>query len=202
MPVGFKQQQQNRILRASIFLGWAFSTTMKKFNVAKEQTEKENLLKDYHGKMHRRVFLVALQKYELPLEIAEEVTNQAFIKLFELSLDKIKSLENVEGYIMQSAKNGCIDAHRKIKRQQEKTIALDAVEYQQGNNPYGKINLDIDVENILAQLSTEDAQLLRWIAEGYIYREIAERLDISEAAVKKRAKRAKAKAKQLYQPYD
>lgn len=200
MPVGFTQQQQQRILRASIFLGWAFYKKMKKIHVSNAQTEKENLLALYHGKLHRKVFLMA--KYELPLEIADEVTNQTFAKFFELPLVKIKSLENVEGYIIQSAKNLCIDAHRKIKRQQTKTIALETVEYQQGNSPYGKINLDLDVENILAQLPAEDAQLLRWIAEGYIYKEIAERLGINEAAVKKRAIRAKARARQLYRPYD
>lgn len=116
--------------------------------------------------------------------LAEDVTQEVFLKLFKKSTESFDHIKHWPGYLKNMAISGAIDQLRRNKRLAEESIELVP---EQACDP-----INLPLQSVLTQrdlyrfraallnLTTQDAQVfcLRHI-EGYSYQEIAKLVDIS-----------------------
>lgn len=153
----------------------------------------------------RQVFLTA---YRLlgDSHLAEDVTQEVFIKLFKKSPEAFDAISNWPGYLKSMATSAAIDQIRRRQRQAEEPYDTVQSVYEQQNSkpqlePYHQLARDRDLDNFrhqLTALSDQEAQVfcLRHINE-LSYQEIAGLMNISNSLVGVTLNRAQQKLSQL-----
>ena len=152
----------------------------------------ENLEKVYTGII--RSIVKPILKDE---RLVEECLNDIWYKLSR-HLEKVYSLDEMKQktYICTTAKNAALDIYRKQKGEISVGIGDDIREYavKEGRHfkdVLEKYELAEDVREALSYLGKEDRKII--LLHHYLkftYKEIAEELGMSEAAVTKRGQRA------------
>jgi len=123
---------------------------------------------------------------------AEDLTQESFLRLYG-ELCKGTRIENVRGWVFQVAHNLAIDRQRRISLLEQ----LDAVHWEQKAHPGPTLEQHLirkrrqeRMASALARLSPRERRCLQLRAEGFRYREIAERLGIRITSVENYCSRA------------
>ena len=141
-------------------------------------------LAQQHGK---RVFHCA---YRLlgDTHLAEDVTQDVFIKLFKKPLSTLSEVKNWPAYLKTIAVLTAIDYLRRNKRLAEDDLDTSPEkESDSSSHPFSQVLKERDLmlfKQALLQLTEQDAQIycLRHI-EGYSYQEISELMHVSSNSV-------------------
>lgn len=151
-----------------------------------------NVYKSEYPKVFRYLFM---RLWDYP--IATDITQQAFLKLFQMFEKVISGSEG--GFVMTIAKNLLID-HFRVKKQvetfDESLPSYNPLDYKEHNSVKQE---DISfVRSMLLKLSESEREIIELKAlAGYEYKEIAEHLQLSEEAVRKRYSRSLSNLRNL-----
>lgn len=152
----------------------------------------EQVYKSEHPKVFRYVYM-RLYDYAT----TSDITQQAFLKLFQVFEKVISGSEG--GFVMTIAKNLLIDHYRTKKQVEtfdESKPSCSPLDYKEHNSVKQE---DINfVRSMLSKLSESDREIIELKAlAGYEYSEIAQYLQLSEEAVRKRYSRALSNLRDL-----
>ena len=120
--------------------------------------------------------------------LAEDVTQDVFIKLFKKSLKSMNEVKNWPAYLKSMAVTTAIDYLRRNKRLAEDDMeSVPENESDTSRHPLNQVLRDRDLilfKQALLQLTEQDAHIycLRHV-EGYSYQEIAELMHVSSNSV-------------------
>ncbi len=148
-------------------------------------------------RMKDKLFRVAL-RIVTDRAIADDVVQEVLIKLWK-NQEKIKTIQNVDGWLMVMTRNLSID---KIRSKHHKTNSLDSALFLKDGNVEPDIQTEYqDLINTIGKtlevlpLKQKLAFQLRDI-EGMSYQEISDSLEISLSDVKVNLHRARKKIKE------
>ena len=153
-----------------------------------------DLVRQYHKKVMGYCFSMLSNRSE-----AEEASQDIFVKAYQ-NLEKFKGNSSFSTWLYRITANHCLDVLR--KRNRRKTVSLDALVEQNGDQIHGlfatqdKASAQLEnrqmADKILSTLSSDYRTILTLReAEGLEYQEIADVLDCSLDAVKGRLARAR-----------
>jgi DNA-directed RNA polymerase specialized sigma24 family protein len=131
--------------------------------------------------VNQRQWLLATLRRRLPPAAAEDAAQEALTRALAT-----QSPPQTRRWLLTTARNAAVDAWRRERR----SISLDAAAHELSSPP----TLDrVQIAAAIGRLSSGDARLLRDLAAGYRYGEIAVALRLSEEAVRQRAARARTR---------
>lgn len=117
------------------------------------------------------------------IETAQDLVHETFL-LALFSQDKLADHPNPEGWLMKTLRNLTLNERRRIEN--HSTVPLEMVDNYIGKELYTSLDLLLP-----KQLSKEEREILVWRFEQQMeYREIADRLGISEVGCRSRVSRA------------
>jgi RNA polymerase sigma-70 factor, ECF subfamily len=145
--------------------------------------DKEKLFKTLF-ESYFNILLLNANKYLLNFSESEEIVQDVFVKLWE-QLPKLPKNTNYKAYLYTSVFNSCQNfiKHKKIIEKHRSAVLAEA--YHTGNNGQDKelLNSISKAINQIPEKWRTTFMMNRF--EGLKYREIAEKLDISEKTVEK-----------------
>ena len=168
-------------------------------NVSKEENRRkiERLYELYEQPMYRIAYAILHH-----VQQAEDAVSDAFVKIIR-NLSQIDAADSAETkrFIVQIIRNTAINQYRKNAADAQRFTELDdtAAQIPDENNEVQQRMIHMEqkeaVQEILDGLSTSEREIL-WLRceEELSFKEIASRLSLSEAAVRKRFERAKKAA--------
>lgn len=121
-------------------------------------------------------------------QLAEDVTQDVFLKLFKRSAKQFEQIAHWPAYLKSMAVSTAIDQLRHSKRLAEESLdELPNDRRETSPGPYSKLLTQQDLDKFraaLLRLNAKESEVfcLRHI-EGYAYKEIAESLDLSKSLV-------------------
>ncbi len=154
------------------------------------------LFKTYYGYAKS----VAL-RYCSSYEEAEEVLNEAFLKLFQ-NLFKYDNQQSFKGWLRTIVINTAISYYRKNQKYRRDTVGLE-------DAPYPRFE-DTIIEKITAEEILGLVQQIKpvyrsvfmlYVVDGYSHKEIAEIMQLNEATVRSHFMRARARLQHLTKQY-
>lgn len=155
----------------------------------------ETLVKSYSGRILNMAY-----RYTFSYAVAEELTQDVFVKVFENLRSYRRESGSFTSWIMRVGRNLIIDYHRAHKRERHVagTEELEVMDFEvetAGSNPFTSVYLREKAETLqkgFRRLSAElrEAVVLRDI-EGFSYLEMADLLGIPEGTVKSRINRGR-----------
>ncbi len=143
--------------------------------LSRKKKEQFSVLYDRH---YRRLYNYAY-KVLREKEIAEELVQESFIKLWQ-KIDSISKVErSIESYLITVLKNKIIDHHRKnnTKNKHLNLYALNRDSQQEMNHEW---ELSEQIQSIYASMNQKTLEIFRLSREqGLSYKEIASQKNIS-----------------------
>jgi len=134
------------------------------------------------------------------LDVAEEVTQEIFLKVYQNLRSYSASTGSLRNWIMRVARNLIIDHYRASRhdRQVAGSEELEVLDFETDSklaNPFDSLYLKEKADYLMRGLETltpelKEAVVLRDI-EGLTYQEIADLLEIPEGTVKSRINRGR-----------
>jgi len=134
------------------------------------------------------------------LDVAEEVTQEIFLKVYQNLRSYSASTGSLRNWIMRVARNLIIDHYRATRhdRQVAGSEELEVLDFETDSklaNPFDSLYLKEKADYLMRGLETltpelKEAVVLRDI-EGLTYQEIADLLEIPEGTVKSRINRGR-----------
>lgn len=156
---------------------------------------------DFIDRLYRKKydFLFKYAKYAFgDSSIAEEAVHETFIVAC-ICHEKLQASLNPEGWIVNTHKFVCKNIQKSRKRDIQRMLSLTN---EHALNPYAytepAFEKNFDLEDFV---SSEDVFILKkFILEGYSHKDLAQELDITIDASKKKLQRAKEKFRKNFQP--
>ena len=141
---------------------------------------------------HKRVFSVALNFFGGNQQIAEDITQQVFLKTFT-KLENFRGDAELKTWLYRITINACIDEQRKTKRFSFFADLFGFIEPKTKRTQDDKLRdreISAEVQEAVATLKTNYRLpiLLKYV-EGLSYREMAEILECSEGTIASRLNR-------------
>jgi RNA polymerase sigma-70 factor (ECF subfamily) len=127
----------------------------------------------------------------LPIEVVEDVAQEVFIAMVR-GLDRFKGKSSFRTWISSICRFKSVDYYRKRERQPS-TVPLDAAPNYQADMAEWEERTLVRIALRRLPAHYQEILLLRF-ADGLLFRQIAEELDISLEAAKSRYRRAAAAA--------
>lgn len=147
---------------------------------------------------YQRLYVIGLG-YLYHWNLVEDAIQNVFLTLIEINIDRFSTLENPKAYIIAMFKNEC---KRILKKSKNPIVLTDDVEniiQKLASSDNSIANFEFDNEfkngfqNYLKSLSKEQYDVIHLRLTGLNDEEIAKKLGISIAALRKRTLRAKNK---------
>ncbi len=143
-------------------------------------------MEKYYLKYKNDIFRFALSIVK-DIHIAEDITQESFLKLFQNN-DKIRDRAKIKAWLFTTARNLSITA---LKKDTSIEFGDETIYTSKSGDEY-----DLKYFEIISVLSQEEQQLISLRIIGkFKWKEIAEILDCSEEAIKKRYQRSLNKLK-------
>jgi len=149
-------------------------------------------------RLHRRKVFNIAYKFVGKHDLAEDLTQDIFLKLYR-SLDTFDRRANFQTWLISVSRNLCIDHYRSVRKERE-TINRDVdastlSPVSRDRSAYSQLELRDRVQLLRAALdmlppTLRSAVLMRDIQE-LTYQEIADRLNVPEGTVKSRINRGR-----------
>ncbi|MFN7118534.1 MAG: RNA polymerase sigma factor [Saprospiraceae bacterium] len=134
----------------------------------------------------------------LPSDWVDDGVSEVFLKIFELDLNQLTEIENLEGYFIKLARNHFLSMLEFNKRRNHALI-LENVDSEPSSLMLNSIEYSIDFQRALNSLPSRQAKALQLFLEGYSHEEIASNLGITNGASKTLVYRAKIGIEKFYQ---
>ena len=160
---------------------------------------------DFLFKEYSALVLNVCRRVLLPVgteEDAQECASDVFVAFFKSSEKFDPSRCSLKGFLAFNAKNAAIDRYRKLKREKEQSSSIETIGEENLPPVSAAFEKSEDKEksrfiaNAIRSLGEPDSSILmRKYFLGENTREIASRLSLAPATVKKRARRALEKLK-------
>lgn len=176
---------------------------MEKIALMNEKSSEQDLLAEcrngsrrafemFFHQNQKRVFSVALNFFGGDAQIAEDITQQVFLKIFT-SIENFRGEAEVTTWLYRVTTNACIDEQRRKKRFSFFSDLFGFNEPKSKRTPDEKFESREISGQVQKALQTIDIKfrlpiLLKYV-EGLSYREIAEILDCSEGTIGSRLNR-------------
>lgn len=126
-------------------------------------------------------------------DVVDDLVQNTLVRV-HTSLDELNDTSRLKAFAMKGALFELQDYYR--GRYSPKEQLVDEEDRYERTIPAGPPGAQIDVERALQVLSPKARRIIELREMGYLYREIAEMVDTSEAAVKMQVKRAFDKMKE------
>ena len=144
-------------------------------------------------KRHHSMAIGYIQKKVFNRPLAEEIVQDTFVKVVR-NKDQFNPKLQFSSWFYSILKNCCIDAIRHSQRHQNKLTKiaenLDLFTKQESTADY-------DLTSVLKNVSEQDRSILvQHFVHGLTFIELAEKLELSKEALKKRAQRALKKIRE------
>lgn len=154
----------------------------------------ETLYNSYVGKVYQKCLFMTKDN-----ESAQDFTQDIFIKVFD-KLDTFQNRSSFSTWLYSVSHNYCLDQIRIRKRLGTESISDEVVEKVIEQDQSASVEFQLQaLEGVMNDLPAEEITLLRLKHEkGLSIKEIAERYQLSESAVKMRLKRTRDKLYNLY----
>jgi RNA polymerase sigma-70 factor (ECF subfamily) len=185
----------------------------KTFGPCQPEMEDVEIINAFREKRHRTCFRLLHDRYASKIyskaitmlrdeDDAQDATQEIFTKIF-LNLGKFKGNSKFSTWVYSVTYNFCIDKIRKEKRSRELfTDEMDTppdTEVDEGDDEGLRTMQLGGLRKVLAQLQDHERTiLLLKYKDGVKIKDIARMFDKNESAVKMQLKRAKEKAKRIY----
>jgi RNA polymerase sigma-70 factor (ECF subfamily) len=185
----------------------------KTFGPCQPEMEDVEIINAFREKRHRTCFRLLHDRYASKIyskaitmlrdeDDAQDATQEIFTKIF-LNLGKFKGQSKFSTWVYSVTYNFCIDKIRKEKRSRELfTDEMDTppdTEVDEGDDEGIRTMQLGGLRKVLAQLQDHERTiLLLKYKDGVKIKDIANMFDKNESAVKMQLKRAKEKAKRIY----
>lgn len=141
---------------------------------------------------HKRVFSVALNFFGGNGAVAEDITQQVFLKIFR-KLENFRGDAEITTWLYRITVNSCIDEQKRTRRLSFFSDLFGFGEPRVKRTPDDKIHRREISETVQKAVATLDVKFRLPIVLKYVenlsYREIAEVLDLSEGTVASRLNR-------------
>ena len=127
-------------------------------------------------------------------DLAEDLSQDIFVKLY-LQLHKFDRKSSFSTWLYAIVNNYCIDYLRKQKNKLTFSVIEDSLMNRSAENDTEPVHfLDNDIHKLMKVLSEEEQNLLKWkYLDKFSIKEIQEKTQLTESAIKMRLKRAKEK---------
>ncbi len=147
---------------------------------------------------HRAIFGYLYRMLGNDRDLAEELTQETFLKVFE-ARQQLPKITNHRAWLYRIATNLALNARK--RRGRFRWLPWSRVEdVREAQDPLHGTDARLDLERALAGLSpTLRAPLLLSAVHGLSIQEIAQALDISEGAVRTRIYRAREHLRAMFQ---
>lgn len=183
------------------------------YGQCRPEMEDHEIINSFREKRHRTCFRLLHDRYASKIyskaitmlrdeNQAQDATQEIFTKIF-LNLGKFKGNSKFSTWVYSVTYNFCIDKIRKEKRSRDLfTTELDTPPDREADEGDDQALLSMQVNGlrkVLLKLNEADRTLLLLkYKDGVKIRDIARMFDKTESAVKMQLKRAKEKAKRIY----
>lgn len=150
----------------------------------------QHFLADWEGVIQQCEILLRKRGFPDYRELAEDLAQDAYVKLGSVTDERWKTIENSDGYIYQTLRNLGNGLYREYRREQPMEVSeLLGLLDQVGQNAELTEVLAILVEELLVDLPENDQKLFYLLFDGYNPKEIAAELNLSYGAVRQRISR-------------
>lgn len=144
------------------------------------------------------VVKVATRDLGLPDTGYDDVTQIVLMKLFSLSRDDLRPIENLNSYLFKAARNEGLRLQQKTKTDEqigsdEEGNIIFSDEAEEAN----RIESEVLLREIWESLQGVERELFRLMLIGYREKEMATRLGVSYDVVRKRVERLRGKLREL-----
>jgi RNA polymerase sigma-70 factor (ECF subfamily) len=129
--------------------------------------------------------------------VVQDLMQNTLVRMHR-SLDNLNHTDRFKGFVMKAALFELQDYYRGRYGMREELYGPDPV--LEDNHPGGSAETSVDLKRALSILTPTSRRVLELREYGYKYTEIAEMLDLTEAAVKMRVKRAFEKLREWFAP--
>ena len=160
------------------------SILQMKFSIVQGKYEFGELYMTYFESLYRFAY------HYVMCEEAKDIVQDVFIQFYE-NENKLPEDTNVLGYLLTATRNRCMNflRHQDIVDKHEERLVETIISW---NSECAEEHdeLSKEIERCMSLLSTQQQQIIRLKSEGKAYREIAEKLNISEGTVNTHVARA------------
>lgn len=171
------------------------SIVLRKAISLNSESEISNFYEQCYEDLFDYVYAMAVKI--LPYRWVADGVGELFLKILELDLQKLKDLENLEGYLLTLAKNHLLSFKKNLSRREHFPI-VENFDSEQTILISNTIEFSIDFQTALKSLSDRQASALQLFLNGYSHEEIALKMDISVGASKNLIYRAKIGIENYY----
>lgn len=188
-------------------------STSSAYGPCNPKMEDHEIINAYREKKHRTCFRLLHDRYASKIysksitmlrdeDEAQDATQEIFTKIF-LNLGKFKGNSKFSTWVYSVTYNFCIDKIRKEKRSRELfTTELENPPDHEADEGEDQVMLSMKasgLRKVLLKLNDADRTLLLLkYKDGVKIKDIARMFDKNESAIKMQLKRAKEKAKRIY----
>lgn len=127
--------------------------------------------------------------------VVEDLMQNTLMRMHR-SLDRLNHPERFKGFVMKAALFELQDYYRGRYGMREELFGPDSVLADEQSSDSAETS--VDLERVLSVLTPTSRRVLELREYGYQYKEIGEMLDLTEAAVKMRVKRAFEQLHELF----
>lgn len=127
--------------------------------------------------------------------VVDDLVQNTLLRMHR-GLEDLQQPERFKAFVMKAAMFELQDYYRGRYKMREQLYEPDTVLHDKGSAK--DTGLAVDLERALATLTPTSRRVLELREYGYRYQEIGEMLDLTEAAVKMRVKRAFKQLRQLF----
>ena len=128
---------------------------------------------------------------------AKDIVAEVIVKLLKQDFQVLLALQNPRAYLVMAARNQSNSHFQKLKNSREADFEIIENDKCSTTNQIKAVEVSIDLENALRQLTLEQSEVFRLRLQGYSIKEIAELLGISFDAARGRYDRARKRLRSL-----
>ncbi len=155
-----------------------------KFSIVQDRYKFEELYMAYFESLYRFAY------HYVMCEEAKDIVQDVFIQFYENSRNLPEDI-NILGYLLTATRNRCMNflRHKDIVDKHEERLVEAIISWNaECTDEYSELSREI--ERCMSFLSVQQQQVIRLKSEGKSYKEIAEKLNISEGTVNTHIARA------------
>lgn len=161
-------------------------------------TNRQILIKQWFDEYYYSMLSYA-RRLTLDKHNAEDACQTVFLNLSSndsLDFNYLLNTETSLAFLLKSVKNACLDQIKRKKAKKRSVVLVDIsqLDFAQKNDSSFQLINNEEFWNLLNTIVKEpESQALKLLLHGYSYEEIANEINISVAAVRKRIFRARKK---------
>lgn len=145
---------------------------------------RDQLLEHLFHSYYHRFFSMAIQLIRDPQQ-AQDMMQDIFIAL-SARLHELSTAESVEDFLHMATRDACLQYRQQLrdKNKQDARLSWSAIDEQTAENALIQAEVLLTIEQEIDKLPKERKKVVKHWYEGFSYKEIATRLNLSEQTVR------------------